>query len=131
MKTVSPAAKEIFSSRRKMISPNSSHSCGDWSVVKPSSARRPMRRCTGSAPTGDSRGRSAFSCIFVDQTDEVGEFKRFAEEVVGAALAGLLFDVAVAGEDDVRDAAGLLLRLERVAEPGAAHPSPGEVGADH
>src|SRR5207244_9201475 len=106
MNTVSPSAKEIFSSRWKMISPYCSQSSRDRSVVNPSSARRPMSRSTGSLPAGHSGGSSAFSCIFFDQANEIGEFKRFAEEVVGAALVRLLRDVAVAGEDDVRDRLG-------------------------
>src|SRR5207237_7700064 len=96
---VSPRATEIFSSRRKMISPKSRHSSSLCSVVKPSSRRRAMRRVTGSVPAGDSIGFSAFSsCIFVDQTDEVLEFKRFAHVVVGATDARLRGDVAIAGE---------------------------------
>src|SRR4051812_32896794 len=100
-----------------MISPKSRHSSSAWSVVKPSSRRRAMRRSTRSVPTGDSIGGSAFSgsCIFVDQAKQIGEFKRFAEVVVGAAGAGLFGDVAVAGEDHVRDRARLLELLEIAA----------------
>src|SRR5205085_1850253 len=65
MNTVSPSAKEIFSSRWKMISPYCSHSSCERSVVNPSSRRRLMSRWTGSLPAGDSRGSSAFSRIFV------------------------------------------------------------------
>src|SRR6266550_6283920 len=135
MKTVSTSAKEIFSSRWKMISPYFSQSSCDRSVVNPSSTRRPMRRWTGSRSAAHSGGSSAFSCIFVsvlvDQANQVGEFKRFAEEVVGAALAGLLRDVAVAGEDDVGDRPGAGIGLERVAQLPAPHPLDGEVGEDH
>src|SRR5436190_7581288 len=135
MKTVSPSAKEIFSLRWKMISPYCSQSSCDRSVVNPSSTRRPMRRWTGSLSVEHSGGSSAFSCIFVsvlvDQANQVGEFKRFAEEVVGAALTGFLRDVAVAGEDDVGDRLGSGVGLERVAELPPAHPFDGEVGEDH
>src|SRR5262245_61367337 len=131
MNTVSPSAKEIFSSRRKMISPYCSHSSCDWSVVKPSSARRRISRCTGSLPTGDSSGFSALSCILVDEANQIGEFKRFAQEVVRAALPRLLGDVAVAGEDDVGDGLGLRGAFECVAQILTAHPFDGQVGEDH
>src|SRR5204862_7701952 len=111
--------------------PYCSQSSCDRSVVKPSSFRRLMSRCTGSLAAGDSRGSSAFSCIFVDETDQIGEFKRFAEEVVGAALAGFLRDVAIAGEADVRDLPGTGVRLQQVAQLSPAHPLDGQVGEDH
>ena len=66
---------------------------------------------TGSLPEGDSCGFSALrACIFVDKTNQVLEFKRFAHVVVGAALPRFLGDVTVAGEDDVGNAAGLILQ---------------------
>src|SRR6266550_2675823 len=99
-----------------MISPYCSQSSCERSVVNPSSFRRLMSRCTGSLAAGDSSGSSAFNRIFVDETDQVGEFKRFAEEVVGAALAGFLRDVAIAGEDDVRDLLRAGVRLQPVAQ---------------
>src|ERR1051325_5813831 len=90
-----------------------------------------MRRSTGSVPSGDSSGFSAVSfCIFVDQTEEIVEFKRFAEVIVGAAVTGLLRDVAVSGDDDVGDRARLLELLEARAESLAVHPFDGEVGED-
>src|ERR1043166_3546458 len=123
MKTVSPAAMEIFSSRLKMFWQASSHSSGDWSVVKPSSARRAMSRVTTSVPSGDSVGFSAFSsCIFLHEIDQVLEFKRFAEVVVRAALARLFSDVTVAGHDDVRNVFRLRLGFEAAAEGVATHP---------
>src|ERR1043165_5144474 len=112
-----------------MISPKSRQSSSGWSVVKPSSRRRAMRRSTRSVPAGDSIGVSAFSsCILFDQAEQIGEFKRFAEVVVGAAGAGLLGDVAVAGEDHVRDPARLLELFEVAAKGLAVHPFDGEVG---
>src|SRR2546423_3859642 len=110
-----------------MISPYCSQSSWERSVVNPSSARRLMSRWTGSVRAGHSGGSSAFSCIFVAQTNQVREFKRFAEEVVGAALAGLLRDVAVAGEDDVGDGPGAGVGLEHVAQLPAVHPLDGQV----
>src|SRR5207244_3070703 len=115
--------------------PYCSQSSCDRSVVNPSSTRRPMRRWTGSLPAGDSGGSSAFSRIFVsvlvDKANQVGEFKRFAEEIVGAALAGLLRDVAVAGEDDIGDRFEAVVGLQRVAQLPSPHPFDGEVGEDH
>src|SRR5438034_7912516 len=105
-----------------MISPKSFHSSWPWSVLNPSSDRRAIRRVTGSVPSGDSIGFSAFSsCIFVDQTNQIGEFKRFAHVVVRATLPCFLSKIAVAGEDDVRDMARVLLRLERRAKLIAGH----------
>src|SRR5688572_5068399 len=114
-----------------MISPYSSHHSGPCSVVKPSSPRRSIRRRTGSLPSGDSIGFSAFSsCIFVDELDQVVEFKRFAHEVVGPADARLFGDVAVAGNDDVGDVLRLGVGLEGAAQLLAAHSFDGEVGED-
>src|SRR2546427_5691442 len=48
------------------------------------------------------------------RSNQVRKLERLAEEVVGAALARLLRDVAVAGEDDVRDRLGLRLGLQSV-----------------
>src|SRR5437763_9333180 len=110
MKTVSPTAKEIFSARRKMISPKFCQSSSLDSVVKPSSVNRAIRRLAGSESAGDSGGFSAFSsCIFVDQTDQVRKIERFDEVVVGAALARFLGDVTIAGEHDVRNRARVLV----------------------
>src|SRR5437763_16083146 len=117
-----------------MISPYCSQSSCDRSVVNPSSARRAMRRWTGSLSVAHSGGSSAFSCIFVsvfvDKANQVGEFKRFAEEVVGAALPGLLGDVAVARENDVGDRLGAGVRLQRVAQLSPTHPFDGQIGED-
>src|SRR6185436_3938930 len=100
-----------------MISPYSSHHSGPCSVVNPSSARRSISRRTGSLPSGDSVGFSALSsCIFIDQSDEVVEFKWLAHVVIGAADARLLGDVAVAGENHIGDALRLRFRLQRAAE---------------
>src|SRR5689334_12394070 len=105
-----------------MISPKSCQSSSGWSVVKPSSRRRAMRRSTRSVPSGDSIGVSAFSsCILFDQTEQIGEFKRFAEVIVGAAGAGLFGDVAVAGQDDVGDRARLLELFQVAAQRLAVH----------
>src|SRR6266849_1454890 len=105
-----------------MISPKFVQSSRLWSVVKPSSRRRSIRRVTGSVPSGDSIGFSAFSsCIFVDQTNQIGKFKRFAHVVIGAALARFLSEIAVAGENDVRDMARLLLRFEHSAKLITGH----------
>src|ERR1700686_788050 len=104
MKIVSPAAKEIFSERRKMIFPYRRQSSSVRSVVKPSSVRRAMRRLAGSESEGDSGGFSAFSsCILINEPDQVREIERFHEVVVRAALTCFLGDVAIAGEDDIRD----------------------------
>src|SRR5258708_4367830 len=132
MKMVAPCATEIFSGRAKMISPKLVHSSVLWSVVKPSSRRRSIRRVTGSVPSGDSIGFSAFSsCIFFDQTNQIGEFKRFAHVVVGAALTCFLSEIAVAGENDVRDLARLVLRFERRAKLIARHALDRQVREDH
>src|SRR5438128_1159120 len=111
-----------------MVSPYSSHDSGPCSVVNPSSASTAIRRRTGSLPSGDSIGFSAFSsCIFPDETNEVVEFKRFAHVVVGTALPGLFGDVAVAGDDDVRDVLRFRAGLERAAQRLAAHAFDGEI----
>src|SRR6266536_5671032 len=114
-----------------MISPYFSQSSGFCSVVKPSSASLSIRRVTGSVPSGDSIGFSAFSsCIFVDQTNQIGEFKRFAHVVVGAALPCFLSKIAVAGQNDVGDAARVLLRLQGRAKLIAGHAFDREIGED-
>src|SRR5438093_3628800 len=115
-----------------MISPKSFHSSWPWSVLNPSSDRRAIRRVTGSVPSGDSIGFSAFSsCIFVDQTNQIGEFKRFAHIVIGAAFSRFLSEIAIAREHDVRNVLCLLLRFERRAKLIAAHALDRQVGEDH
>src|SRR5215208_6768417 len=99
-----------------MTSPYSSHHSGPCSVVNPSSARRFMSRTTGSLPSGDSGGFSAFSsCIFLHQVNQVVDLERLAHVVVGAADARFLGDVAVAGENHVGNRLRLAARLERAA----------------
>src|SRR5438105_3477220 len=91
-----------------------------------------MRRLAGSESAGDSGGFSAFSsCIFFNEADQVRKLKWFAEVVVGAALPRFFGDVAVAGEDDVRNGARFRLPFQRAAERLAIHPFDGEVGKDH
>src|SRR5438477_9424049 len=131
MKTVSPVAIQIFSGLRKMISPNCSHSAGSVSVMNPSARSRSISRATTSFPSGGhSAGSALSSCIFFDEANEVIEFKRLAHVIVGAAVARFVGDVAIAGEDDVRDVLRLRMLLERTAKRVAAHPFDGEVGED-
>src|SRR5229473_3371427 len=131
MKTVSPAANEIFSERRKMISPYRRQSSPVRSVVKPSSVRRAIRRLAGSESEGDSGGFSAFSsCILFNEPDQVRKIERFHEVVVRAALTRFLGDVTIAGEDHVRDRPGLVLPFQSAAERGAVHPFDSEIGQD-
>src|SRR3954447_9337663 len=91
-----------------------------------------MRRLAGSESAGDSSGFSAFSsCILFNEPDQVRELERLAEVVVGAALLRFFGDVAVAGEDDVRNRARIGAGLQFAAQRGAVHPFDGEVGEDH
>src|SRR6266508_1196023 len=112
-----------------MISPYFSQSSGFCSVVKPSSASLAISRVTGSVPAGDSIGFSAFgSCIFVDQTNQIGEFKRFAHVVIGSTLTRFLRQIAVSGENDIRNAMRFLVRFECAAKLHSVHSLSGEIG---
>src|SRR5260370_25305066 len=96
-----------------MTSPNSSQSPSSWSEVNPSSSSRATRRVTGSPPAGDSAGFSAFStCILVDESNQIIEFKGLAHVIVSAPVPRLLRDVAVTPQDDVGDVSGPAPRLQ-------------------
>jgi hypothetical protein len=71
------------------------------------------------------------SCIFVHETNQVVEFERLPHVIVRPALPRLLGDVAVAGDDDVRNVLRFRVRFQRTAERFAAHAFDGEVGEDH
>src|SRR5438477_4743117 len=77
-------------------------------------------------------GFSAFStCILVDQTNQIGEFKRFAHVVIGPAFSSFLSKIAVAGQHHVRDLSSLIVRFQRAAKLLAAHAFDRQVGENH